>query len=78
MAKRSVLGSVGFYSELAVGDEKEDEVCCLEVGEGRKECLLWSGWWRGGEERYQNITSCYVDNNYYNKMIIAYMSCYIL
>ena len=38
MAKRSVLGrSVGFYSELAVGGEKEDEVCCLEVGEGEME-----------------------------------------
>ncbi len=38
MAKRSVLGrSVGFYSELVVGDEKEEEVGCLKVGEGDME-----------------------------------------
>ena len=43
----------------------------------RKGCLLLSGWWKGEEERYQNITSCYLDNNYYNKMVIAYLNRYI-
>ena len=62
MAKRSVLGrSVGFYSELVVGDEKEEEVGCLEVGEGDMEegVFVVERVVERRRKRYNTTSGCY-------------------